>query len=237
MAPAGGGEPPGRTDDPAWCIFASQTRVGVALLRGGDDARRDPLTGLADRVAFEAALAHAVDAAWRADGRRGARYADLNEFKRVNDCLGHDIGDELLGSPRPPAQRGGRRSPGRAATSSSSPVLARRPARPSRETQAQRIADAMLAPFALGAAELLVDASVGVSLFPADAETAETLRKHADAAMYEAKAAGGGVARLPRRHRRPDRAASTLGRPLRRAIERERARAPPPADLRLPTLP
>ena len=51
----------------------------------------------------------------------------------------------------------------------------------------------MHAPFALGAAELLVDASVGVSLFPADAETAETLRKHADAAMYEAKAAGGGV--------------------------------------------
>jgi predicted signal transduction protein with EAL and GGDEF domain len=61
------------------------------------------------------------------------------------------------------------------------------------EAVGQRIADAMHAPFELGAAELLVDAAIGISLFPDDAETPEALRKHADAAMYEAKAAGGGV--------------------------------------------
>ena len=57
----------------------------------------------------------------------------------------------------------------------------------------QRIADALQAPFSLGAAELLVDTSVGLSLFPLDAEGPDQLRKHADAAMYAAKAAGGGV--------------------------------------------
>src|SRR5688572_17621908 len=51
----------------------------------------------------------------------------------------------------------------------------------------------MTAPFSLGAAELLVDAAIGISLFPDDAETPEALRKHADAAMYEAKGSGGGV--------------------------------------------
>ena len=61
------------------------------------------------------------------------------------------------------------------------------------EAVGQRITDAMHAPFALGAAELLVEVSVGISIFPDDAETPESLRKHADAAMYEARAAGGGV--------------------------------------------
>jgi EAL domain-containing protein (putative c-di-GMP-specific phosphodiesterase class I) len=58
----------------------------------------------------------------------------------------------------------------------------------------QRLADALDRPFGLDAAELLVDASVGVSVMPDDARDADTLHKHADAAMYEAKTGGGGVA-------------------------------------------
>jgi diguanylate cyclase (GGDEF)-like protein len=160
-------------------------------------AYHDPLTGLANRAALEDALAVAVAEARVAGTSVALAYADLNEFKRVNDSLGHDLGDELL------CQVAARLSeavrPGDLVVRQGGDeflVLIRglpSGGREAAEAVGQRIADAVSRPFALGAAELLVDAAVGISLFPDDAETPTALRKHADAAMYEAKAAGGGV--------------------------------------------
>jgi diguanylate cyclase (GGDEF)-like protein len=161
-------------------------------------AYHDPLTGLANRAALDDALAISVAEARASDTSVALAFADLNEFKRVNDSLGHDLGDELL------CQVAGRlREAVRPADlvvrqgGDEFLVLIRglpRDGRAAAELVGQRIADAVNAPFTLGAAELLVDAAVGISLFPDDASSPETLRKHADAAMYEAKAAGGGVA-------------------------------------------
>ena len=59
-------------------------------------AYHDPLTGLANRATLEATLDDSIDRA-RASGRACAlAFADLNDFKRVNDSLGHDLGDDLL---------------------------------------------------------------------------------------------------------------------------------------------
>jgi diguanylate cyclase (GGDEF)-like protein len=160
-------------------------------------AYHDPLTGLANRAALEDALALAV-----ADARAGRTsvalaFADLNEFKRVNDSLGHDLGDELLCQVAARLREAVR--PGDLVVRQGGDeflVLIRglpRDGRAVAEAVGQRIADAVNRPFKLGAAELLVDAAVGISLFPDDAESPVTLRKHADAAMYEAKASGGGV--------------------------------------------
>ena len=177
----------------------SRTSATAPALRGEMAflAYHDPLTGLANRAALDLALEEAVAEA-RASGTAVAlAFADLNEFKRVNDSLGHDLGDELLCQVATRLRTAVR--PGDLVVRQGGDeflVLVRDLPLASRERAeavGQRIADAMHAPFALGAAELLVDASVGVSVFPADAGTAETLRKHADAAMYEAKAAGGGV--------------------------------------------
>ena len=160
-------------------------------------AYHDPLTGLANRAALEDALAGAVVEARAAGASVALAFADLNEFKRVNDSLGHDIGDELLCQVGERLRKAVR--PGDLVVRQGGDeflVLIRDlPAagREAAEAVGQRIADAMHAPFELGAAELLVDAAIGISLFPDDAETPEALRKHADAAMYEAKAAGGGV--------------------------------------------
>ena len=160
-------------------------------------AYHDPLTGLANRAALDVALEEAVTEARAAGTVVALAFADLNEFKRVNDSLGHDMGDELLCQVAARLRTAVR--PGDLVVRQGGDeflVLVRdlpTASRENAEAVGQRIADAMHAPFALGAAELLVDASVGVSLFPADAETGETLRKHADAAMYEAKAGGGGV--------------------------------------------
>jgi len=160
-------------------------------------AYHDPLTGLANRAALEDALRVSVAEAHAAGTSVALAFADLNEFKRVNDSLGHDLGDELLCQVAERLREAVR--PGDLVVRQGGDeflVLIRGlpgDGRAAAEAVGQRIADAVNAPFTLGAAELLVDASVGISLFPDDASSPETLRKHADAAMYEAKAAGGGV--------------------------------------------
>jgi diguanylate cyclase (GGDEF)-like protein len=160
-------------------------------------AYHDPLTGLANRAALEDALVGAIVDARAAGTSVALAFADLNEFKRVNDSLGHDVGDELLCQVAERLLKAVR--PGDLVVRQGGDeflVLIRDlPAagREAAEAVGQRIADAMHAPFSLGAAELLVDAAIGISLFPDDAESPDALRKHADAAMYEAKGAGGGV--------------------------------------------
>src|SRR5262245_24197444 len=119
---------------------------------------------------------------------------DVNDFRRVRDSLGSELGEELLAqvsarlrSAVRPADHVERQGQSFLVLLRDLPMDARRHA----EAVGQRITDAMHAPFSLGAAELLVDVSIGISIFPDDAETPESLRKHADAAMYEARAAGG----------------------------------------------
>ena len=189
-----------------------------------DGARHDALTGLADRRAFEPALAEAVDGARRTGGLVALVYADLDGFKRVNDGLGHDVGDQLL---RIAADRL-REVAGPAGTvarlgGDEFVVLIRAPADEGAagvQAIAERVADTLAAPYALGAAELLVGASVGVSLYPGDADGPETLVKHADAAMYAAKASGGGVA-LHHAGMADPIEVLALAAQLRRAIERD----------------
>ena len=205
--------------------MASRTAPAPASLQRADAfARRDPLTGLADRAALEFELAAAVARARRQGTAVALVYVDLNEFKRVNDGLGHDVGDQLL---REVAQRlRATVRPGDLAARLGGDefvVLADglTVAQPERtEAIGQRIADALAVPYTLGAAELLVDASVGVSVFPGDADGPESLVKHADAAMYEAKATGGGVAVYDTGTADPIERLALAAR-LRRAVERD----------------
>src|SRR4051794_33320393 len=142
---------------------------------------------------MDAALAEAVAEARLEGTTIGLAYVDLNDFKRVNDSLGHDTGDALLREVaarlrsvvRPGdllARRGGDEF-----------LVLVRGCAVEAESLGQRLIDSLAAPVELGAAELLVEASVGVSVFPGDADSAANLLAHADAAMYEAKSAGGGV--------------------------------------------
>jgi diguanylate cyclase (GGDEF)-like protein len=157
-------------------------------------AHHDALTGLPNRAALDDALAGVLL------GGRPALLAsvDLNEFKRVNDSLGHATGDSLL-----------REVAGRLRSAVRPQDILARPGGDEfvvlvrdlpvagwadAEALGQRLVDALDAPCTVGAAELLVDASVGVAQFPEGATDAATLHRQADAAMYEAKAAGGGVA-------------------------------------------
>ncbi|MET0613800.1 MAG: EAL domain-containing protein [Thermoleophilaceae bacterium] len=160
-------------------------------------ANHDALTGLPNRDQFRAALDEAIARA-RTHGRAvGAMYVDLDDFKVVNDGFGHDVGDELLVAVAD-RLRGATRASDLVGRDGGDEFLVLLPDLPASvegatraaEEAARRVREVLVEPVASASAELSIRASVGVSLFPFDAGDTQTLLKHADAAMYDAKAAG-----------------------------------------------
>jgi diguanylate cyclase (GGDEF)-like protein len=162
-------------------------------------AFRDSLTGLANRLLFDDRLKQAVQ---RVDDKVGScrlavLFVDLDGFKPVNDSWGHVHGDELL---RQAAQRLlllARNGDTLARVGGDEFVLliedAGTPA--SCLLTAQRIVDALGAPFSIGEHALRLSASVGIVLYPDHGDAARLLA-HADAAMYAAKRSGGNCCTL-----------------------------------------
>jgi diguanylate cyclase (GGDEF)-like protein/PAS domain S-box-containing protein len=154
-------------------------------------AFHDPLTLLANRNLFRDRVQHALTLAQRTRNRVAVMFLDLDNFKNINDSLGHDAGDRLL---RAVAQR-------IVKTTRSSDTVARLGGdefavlleRVSSVTEVERLAEALIAalhlPFALDGRELRVGASIGVAFSTAEGG-ADTLLSNADIAMYHAKAAG-----------------------------------------------
>ncbi len=148
-------------------------------------ASHDPLTGLANRALF----AHQVEAALaQPDGRAVVLFLDLDDFKRVNDRFGHEVGDELLvaftrrlrGVLRTsdlPARLGG----------DEFAVLLDRGDHERATRIAERIQQAFNEPFKLSTATLRVAASTGIALGEHGETTAAEVLRNADVAMYAAK--------------------------------------------------
>lgn len=158
-------------------------------------ANHDAVTGLPNRRLFNEHLGLALARARRAGRAVALLYLDLDDFKLVNDSLGHTAGDRLL-------VKVARRLRVR---SRDADLLARHggdeflvllsdldPATAAEDAEqaAHGLLDALAAPFVVSGAEFHVGASIGISLNPADAGEADTLLRHADAAMYQAKRAG-----------------------------------------------
>ncbi|MFI4909887.1 MAG: putative bifunctional diguanylate cyclase/phosphodiesterase [Steroidobacterales bacterium] len=154
-------------------------------------AFHDPLTLLANRNLFRDRVQHALSRAQRGESHAAVMFLDVDNFKNINDSLGHDAGDRLL---QAVAQR-------IVKTSRSSDTVARLGGDEfgvlleSVETPAevQGVADALIeslgTPFSLDGREVRVTASVGVA-FSATDTTAKALLSNADLAMYHAKSAG-----------------------------------------------
>ena len=148
-------------------------------------AYSDPLTGLANRTKLEQVLAERT-----AEHPSTLLYLDLDDFKTVNDSLGHSAGDDLL---RTIASRL-RESSGRMTSLRGSAATSSRcwSTTSTRATVAERIVALMREPVGAAGHELVVTASVGVAVA---SDPAEILR-HADMAMYDAKKAGGATYRF-----------------------------------------
>jgi diguanylate cyclase (GGDEF)-like protein len=173
-------------------------RHTVAKLHASEDELRyrafhDPLTGLANRDLFRDRLEHALSL--RRDEPVAVAFIDLDDFKTVNDSLGHDAGDELL---RLAAERlrACVRSGDTAARLGGDEFAALIEDPEAVDGLVRRMLDAFEVPFRIGHRELHVTTSIGVSTGVPGQHTAAQLLQDADLAMYAAKAAGKGRAEV-----------------------------------------
>lgn len=162
------------------------------------EARHDALTGLPNRTVAEDRLEQALARAHRARKSFALFCIDLDGFKAINDERGHDAGDEIL---RTVSQR--LRSSLRHAD-----TLARMggdeflvliedcAGEAAARSVAQSLITSLQEPFLLSGRQVSLSGSIGIATYPADGRNAAQLRRHADLAMYRAKALGGGQVAL-----------------------------------------
>lgn len=155
-------------------------------------AFHDALTGLPNRILFRDRVTVALTQSHRMHTPVAVMFLDLDEFKSINDSLGHTIGDELL---REVAQRlkaciREEDTVARMGGDEFTLLAARLSSREDATRIAQKILPVVAKPYVIEGHELHITTSIGVAICPEDGEDADTLLKNADAAMYRAKAAG-----------------------------------------------
>jgi diguanylate cyclase (GGDEF)-like protein/PAS domain S-box-containing protein len=169
-------------------------------------ANYDQLTGLPNRALFRDRLEGAMQRAQRAERLVGLLYLDLDRFKRVNDSLGHQAGDQLLVQVAERLQRCVRRTDTIGHPDSHDDASGSTVARLGGDeftvvlgdikhvdgisSVAQRIISALSAAFDLAGHQVFVGASIGITVYPFDDIDLDNMIRNADAAMYRAKALG-----------------------------------------------
>lgn len=174
------------------CLVRNVTELHVARLQLEAVAHYDPLTGLANRNLLDNLLDRSIRTARRNRKRLAVMFIDLDRFKEVNDTLGHAAGDELL---RQAAQR-------LQVALRDSDILARMGGdefvvvldeldnTDDASAVACKLMDGICSPFHIRETEVVLSCSIGISVYPDDAETATQLLGYADTAMYRAKQGG-----------------------------------------------
>ncbi|HTO52754.1 MAG TPA: EAL domain-containing protein [Myxococcota bacterium] len=166
--------------------------LNIARERARQLATYDQLTGFANRALFQDRLEQAVASARRNRQKLAVLFLDLDEFKHINDSLGHLAGDALL---RLAAQRIGtclRKSDtgARLGGDEFAILLTNLAEERDAELVAQKLLSLLREPLPLKGREHRVSASIGIACFPNDATSPEELLKKADSAMYRAKSSG-----------------------------------------------
>jgi diguanylate cyclase (GGDEF)-like protein/PAS domain S-box-containing protein len=196
---------PLRGDDAGLLLCIARTDRG----RDRDNRRiehlayHDTLTGLPNRALLTDRVTHALARARRTSRSGALLFLDLDKFKRINDSLGHAVGDallkELAGRLRQTlreedtiARLGGDEFVVLLESLGEQPTEADAMA----HEIAEKLRQSFNRPFVLRGHELYVTSSIGIVTFPRDGDDVDTLLRHADTAMYHAKGAGRDAARL-----------------------------------------
>lgn len=155
-------------------------------------AHYDHLTGLPNRILAKDRLQQAIESALRQKHIFGLMFLDLDNFKKVNDTLGHDAGDQLLVEVSERLQRALRQTDTVARLGGDEFLIILDQVSHSRKLMAiaQRLLRVMRQPVNLQGLEFFVHGSIGITVFPDDGFHADVLLRNADTAMYAAKLEG-----------------------------------------------
>lgn len=186
-----------------WRFLEDLVAQRTAMLQVSEEkyrilAHRDPLTGLPNRVLLAELLAHTIQHSERTHTQFALLSLDLDNFKTINESLGHSQGDQLLVEVGKRLQRLLPDSDAIARTGGDEfeIILEHKENMPWVDLLAQRMIDALGDPFILDGHSVYIGASIGIALYPADGTSVETLQSNADAALHQAKAHGRGVMRF-----------------------------------------
>jgi diguanylate cyclase (GGDEF)-like protein/PAS domain S-box-containing protein len=173
-------------------VFHDITAAQAMRVRMAHQAQHDFLTNLPNRVLLNDRITQAIALAKRRGGHLAVLFMDLDNFKHINDSLGHETGDKLLQSLAPRLSACVRSSDTVSRLGGDEFVLL--VSQDKNAEDAALTANKLLAVVAqshvIDKHELHVTTSIGISVYPADGQDAETLIKNADTAMYHAKEIG-----------------------------------------------
>lgn len=155
-------------------------------------ASHDALTGLPNRNLLQDRLQQTICQALRSHKKSAVLFIDLDNFKTINDTLGHDVGDGLLitVAERLVACLRSEDTVARQGGDEFVVVLHAIANEQDAGIAAQKLLDALKAPYLINAHELHISASIGIATFPNDGDDEVELLKNSDTAMYHAKEAG-----------------------------------------------
>jgi diguanylate cyclase (GGDEF)-like protein len=197
--------PSSRRSDEVGDLLRAFARMGESIGRHDRDIRRmaytDPLTGLSNRLAFRENLERRLTQLQGTGRQMALLFADIDDFKRVNDSLGHDAGDEVLvqfaGRIREAVERfaGGGAMLARFGGDEFVVLLeaddvAGTDMRALASSVAENLVSELSRPIRVQERQVFLGTSIGITLFPDDARDAAMLMKNGDIAMYQAKIAG-----------------------------------------------
>jgi diguanylate cyclase (GGDEF)-like protein len=155
-------------------------------------AHHDVLTGLPNRILLQDRLNQAIEAACRQGRQLAIMYMDLDQFKHINDSLGHAVGDKLLQSVAQRLMDCARHSD-TLSRQGGDEFMALLPYIENAQGAAlcaRKMLAALALPHRIDQHELYISVSIGISIYPDDGQDAETQIKNADTAMYHAKESG-----------------------------------------------
>jgi diguanylate cyclase (GGDEF)-like protein len=188
--------------------YAWRSSAAIESLRRNEEkliklAYRDTMTGLLNRLSFKIILKKALEQAERYNRLMAVMFLDLDRFKRINDSLGHNVGDQLLQGVAERILDSMRKSDCASRFSDFANNMVSRlggdeftilltEIRHSQDAAkvARRILKSLSRPFVLADREIFVTASIGITIYPDDGLDVDTLLKNADTAMYNAKDQG-----------------------------------------------
>ena len=173
-------------------VFADITDIKDSERKLWKLAHHDALSNLPNRLLLNARMEHAIQRAHRVSSGLAVLFIDLDRFKNINDSMGHQVGDEVLRDIARRLQSAVHEDDTVARLGGDEFVILLEDIRDANAARriANRVIERLAEPVTIRGMSLAATASIGISLYPDDGQDPESLLKHADAAMYQAKALG-----------------------------------------------